>query len=72
MDSHRNLAQARQLIALRQRKGLTQSEIAERMNTVQPAVARLEARLLSCTMPTFRSLEKYASALGRTLEIRFR
>lgn len=60
-------ALARELIAARQRAGLTQSEVAERMHTNQPAVARLES---GRQMPTWNTLRRYAEATGTHFEVR--
>jgi ribosome-binding protein aMBF1 (putative translation factor) len=54
------------LIRARIRAGLTQSVVAERMRTSQAAVARLESGRQS---PSYRSLQKYAEALGSRLKI---
>lgn len=72
MHAQTNLTAAKALIALRIRKQLTQSEVASRMNTVQPAVARLEAKLSAGELPSIKVLERYANALGRQIVIRFR
>ncbi|MFA9461957.1 helix-turn-helix domain-containing protein [Thiohalorhabdus sp. Cl-TMA] len=60
-------ALARELIAARQRAALTQSEVAERMHTNQPAVARLES---GRQMPTWKTLRRYAEATGTHFEVR--
>ena len=51
------------LVRRRQRLGLSQMEVANRMGTSQPAVARLEARRSDVRI----SLERYATALDSTL-----
>ena len=56
------------LIQARSRAGLTQEQIARRMNTTQAVVARLER---GGTKPSTRTLEKYAKATGTRLRIRF-
>jgi UDP-N-acetylglucosamine 1-carboxyvinyltransferase len=48
-------------------QGLTQAELARRMEVSQPAVARMEAAGDGVTMRTFR---RAIWALGRTLEVR--
>jgi len=62
-----------ELLRARQRAGLTQAEVAERMGTQTPAVARLEAgggnRRHS---PSVATLRKYALAVGCRLEIKLR
>ena len=52
------------LVRRRQRLGLSQLEVANRMGTSQPAVARLEARRSDVRIST---LERYATALDSTL-----
>ncbi len=47
------------VIDVRNRAGLTQEELARRMGTTQPAVARLESRR---TRPSMRTLERLAEA----------
>ncbi|MCX7089761.1 MAG: helix-turn-helix transcriptional regulator [Methylococcales bacterium] len=56
------------LIEARSRAGLTQGELAERMQTTQSVVARLEG---GHVMPTTRTLEKIAKATGSRLKISF-
>ena len=58
------LAQA--LIDARLKAGLSQSDVAARMGTSQPAVARLE----SGRKPTLKALERYAEAVGMKVKIR--
>ena len=48
----------------RQRLGLSQSEVAARMGTSQPAVARLESGRSDTRMST---LARYAEAVGTTI-----
>lgn len=57
-----------ELIGARARSGLTQEEIARRMGTTQSVVARLES---GRSMPSTRTLKKYAEATGTRLVIRF-
>ena len=54
------------LIKARAESGLTQSQVAARMKSTQPAVARLEA---SGRIPSTRTLRKYAEATGHRLRI---
>ena len=56
------------LIEARSRAGLTQEQVAHRMNTTQAVVARLEG---AGSMPSTRTLEKYAKATGSRLRISF-
>ncbi|OFW65146.1 MAG: hypothetical protein A2135_03270 [Actinobacteria bacterium RBG_16_67_15] len=53
----------------RERRGMTQAELAERMGTTQPAVARLEAGGVN---PGLDTLRRVADALGLELVIEFR
>ena len=59
------------IIQTRRQLGLTQQTIAERMGTSQSAVARIETGLLSGRLPSLTSLQKYANAVGKQLEIVF-
>lgn len=61
----------RELLKARQKAGLSQAEIAERMGTQAPAVTRLESALSSGKhSPSIATLKKYAQALGCHLEIK--
>jgi DNA-binding XRE family transcriptional regulator len=52
--------------------GLTQAQVAERMGTHAPAVARLENALVTGKpSPSLATLKKYAAALGKRVEVRF-
>ena len=58
------------LFKARTKAGLTQAEVAERMGTQTPAVARLEAGGGSKKhSPSIATLQKYATAVGCRLEI---
>ena len=48
--------------------GLTQEQVAQRMNTTQTVVARLES---GKTKPSTRTLERFAQATGARLKISF-
>src|SRR5439155_25160378 len=62
-----------ELLRARQRAGLTQAEVAARMGTKAPAVARLEAGGGSGRhSPSVATLRKYGEAVGCRLEIRLR
>lgn len=51
--------------------GLTQAQVAERMGTKAPAVARLENALITGKpSPSLATLRKYAAAVGKRLEVR--
>lgn len=56
------------LIEARSRAGLTQEEVAKRMQTSQAVIARLEG---GGSMPSTRTLEKFAKATGSRLRIVF-
>ena len=58
------------LVAARLAAGLTQEEVAARMWTTRSVVSRLESGVR--TRPTLTSIERYAVAVGATLEIRMR
>lgn len=53
---------------VRNRAGLTQEELARKMGTTQPVVARLES---GRTRPSMRTLERLAEATGSRLLISF-
>jgi len=61
-------ALAAAVIEARSRAGLPQEELAERMGTTQPVVARLESGRIR---PSTRTLERLAQATGSRLIIRF-
>ena len=50
---------ARELIAARVRAGLSQAQLAERMNTTQSTIARLES---GKSLPSIRTLNRIAEA----------
>jgi predicted transcriptional regulator len=56
-----------ELRALREKKGVSQRELAERVGTTQSAIARLEAGSVSPSLPT---LDKIAHALGAEVSLR--
>lgn len=58
------------ILAARREAGLTQAQVAERMGTKAPAVARLEAALVSGSpSPSLATLRKYAAALGKRVQV---
>ena len=61
------LAIARQVRALRERRKLTQAELAERAGTGQAAIARIEA---GRTVPKLDLLERIAVALKAQVRLR--
>jgi len=59
------------LLRARKQAGLTQEQVAERMGTKAPAVARLEAGGGGKGhSPSVATLRKYAQAVGCRLEVR--
>ena len=59
------------ILAARKEAGLTQAQVAERMGTKAPAIARLENALVTGSpSPSLATLRKYAAALGKRLEVR--
>ena len=59
------------LLKARQEAGLTQSQVAVRMGTHAPAVARLERALASGKhSPSIATLRKYVKACGKRLVLR--
>ena len=61
-------ALAKAVIDARNRAGLTQVELAKKMGTTQPVIARLEG---GHVRPSMRTLERFAKATGSRLLIRF-
>lgn len=59
---------ARTLIEARTSAGLTQEELAARMETTQSTIARLES---GRSVPSTRTLARFAKATGTTLRISF-
>ncbi|MFN9211765.1 MAG: helix-turn-helix domain-containing protein [Betaproteobacteria bacterium] len=58
------------LLTARHAAGLTQAQVAERMGTQPPAVARLERALATGKhSPSLATLRKYAQACGCKLEV---
>lgn len=55
------------MVKARTRAGLTQQQLARKMGTTQPVVARLEG---GRTRPSYRTLERLAVATGSRLQIR--
>jgi ribosome-binding protein aMBF1 (putative translation factor) len=58
------------VLAARQASGLTQAEVAARMGTQAPAVARLESAMTTGKhSPTLATLRKYVEACGKHLVV---
>jgi predicted transcriptional regulator len=56
------------LLKARHEAGLTQADVAERMGTLAPAVARLERALATGKhSPSIATIRKYAKACGKKL-----
>ena len=62
-------ALAQTLVKARARAGISQAELAQRMQTRQSVVARLEA---SGSSPNIKTLQRYAAAVGCRLDIGLR
>jgi transcriptional regulator with XRE-family HTH domain len=62
----------RQMLKARQKAGLSQAEVAERMGTKAPAITRLESSLGNGKhSPSLATLQKYANAVGCELQVKF-
>lgn len=59
---------ALELVKARAAAGLSQTEVASRMGTTQSVIARLES---GKTLPSIRTLYKYAEAIGNHLKVSF-
>jgi|ERR1035437_1519363 ribosome-binding protein aMBF1 (putative translation factor) len=62
IEERRALQFGRVVRALRRKAGLTQTELALRMDTTQPTIARLEAGIIKLT---FDTLDGLATAIGK-------
>lgn len=61
-----------QMLGARTKAGLSQADVAKRMGTQAPAVARLESALSSGKhSPSIGTLKRYAEAVGCELQVRF-
>lgn len=58
-----------QVAKLRERRGLSQTELAALLHTSAPAISRLERGTVS---PTLQTLDRVAKALEARLEVRLR
>ncbi len=62
----------RQMLKARQKAGLSQAQVAERMGTKAPAITRLESSLGNGKhSPSLATLQKYANAVGCELQVKF-
>ena len=68
LDTSASARLAATMIQLRSLSGLTQKQVADRLNTTQAAIARLESGVQS---PSVRTLQRVAFANGFCLEIGF-
>lgn len=58
------------ILSVRKEANLTQEEVARRMNVSPPVVSRPERALLTGKpSPSLRTLQKYAAAVGKRLQI---
>ena len=64
--ANRAIRLAFEIRELREARGLSQRELAERVGTTQSAIARLEAGNISPSLPT---LDRVAEALGAELTV---
>ncbi len=59
------------ILSVRKQAKLSQEEVARRMNVSPPVVSRLERVLLTGKpSPSLRTLQKYAQAVGKRVQIR--
>jgi len=59
-----------EILKARKAAGLSQAEVARRMGTQAPAIARLESSLATGKhSPSLSTLRKYAAALGKRVEL---
>ena len=61
----------KEMLRARNKAGLTQSQIAEKIGTKSPAITRLESSLISGKhSPSLATIKKYLEALDYRLEIK--
>ena len=59
-----------EILSARKAAGLSQAEVAKRMGTQAPAVARLESSLATGKhSPSLSTIRKYAAAIGKKVEL---
>jgi ribosome-binding protein aMBF1 (putative translation factor) len=59
-----------EILNARKAAGLSQAQVAKKMGTHAPAIARLESSLASGKhSPSLSTLKKYAAALGKRVEL---
>lgn len=59
-------------VKARKKAHLTQKQVAERMGTKQESVARMETKLANGQFPSIAMMQKYATAVGKTLHFELR
>lgn len=69
MSIGRKVYQIEELPSLRRQQGLTQKQVAQRMGTVQPSVARFEKILIEGKETSLTTLRRYVKALDLSLDI---
>ncbi len=60
----------RKMIRMRMEKGMTQEQLAEKMGTKRSNISRLESGE-NVSFPTFKTISKYADALGYKVKVEF-
>lgn len=68
-DSEKEYQITRQLVRLRKRQGLTQSDLAQKLNTTQSVISRIENGSQNISLSYLHNL---ADALNAELDIRLR
>ena len=59
-----------EILKARKAAGLSQAQVAKKMGTHAPAIARLESSLATGKhSPSLSTLKKYAAALGKRVEL---
>ena len=59
------------ILSARAEAGLSQQQVAEKIGPTQSAISRLEGNLARGKYPSLRTLQKYAIALDKRVELRF-
>ncbi len=71
LETEQELAALAEIRKLRTDAGLTQADVAAKIGTSQPAVARLERKLAQDDLPSSSTLKQYAAVLGKRVKIVF-
>jgi transcriptional regulator with XRE-family HTH domain len=70
-DLEAEFALLRQMLKARQKAGLSQAQVADKMGTKAPAITRLESSLDNGRhSPSLVTLRRYAKAVGCELEVK--